>query len=488
MSDPALGKPPSKDASPASGSSGSSGSETDDYHDRRFWPNGKRPRGYRTKEGHEAAEKCKNYKSGVSVPHLSARCDTYEGVLKHAALGAIRSGGVSYGGKALVNFCLGLLKLMKGKGSLGQIFKGAFFGADAIRFGSFFGTFSFLWKLVNNGLKLYRGTDDRINGAIAGAIAGLSLIIETRERRVTFAQQMFIRSMQGVYNAGKYRGQFSFRHGDAFLFSIASAQVMYAYTMHPDTIPKELFSFMVKTACVPAEALAFNRARVRGFPVDLSQVADMVKKYKGTSQALATVAALNGHSDIIPCAVLHPSIDSCRTTNLQRLFHVTKTIFPVYATLNFVPLLVLRLKRLMKDPVKVFSKTSFNTLRSSVFLAVFVTLYQTQICSHRNLMQAGWSLGNSKYLYWLFGLTCSGAAIMIEQESRRAELAMYVLPKAATSLYKILLRKNWVVGIKHWEVLMFSFAMSLIMSFYQQEEQVLSPFVTKLTYHILGRS
>jgi hypothetical protein len=28
---------------------------------------------------------------------------------------------------------------------------------------------------------------------IIGAIAGLSLIIETRERRVTFAQQMFIR-------------------------------------------------------------------------------------------------------------------------------------------------------------------------------------------------------------------------------------------------------------------------------------------------------
>jgi hypothetical protein len=39
---------------------------------------------------------------------------------------------------------------------------------DAIRFGSFFGAFSFLWKLVNNGLKLHRGKDDRINGAIAG--------------------------------------------------------------------------------------------------------------------------------------------------------------------------------------------------------------------------------------------------------------------------------------------------------------------------------
>lgn len=92
MSDHALDTP-SKDATPALGSSGSSGSETDDYHNRKSWPNGKRPPGYRTKEGHEAAEKCKNYKSGMSVPHLSARCDTYEGVLKHAVLGAIRTSG-----------------------------------------------------------------------------------------------------------------------------------------------------------------------------------------------------------------------------------------------------------------------------------------------------------------------------------------------------------------------------------------------------------
>ncbi|KAF9907226.1 hypothetical protein EC991_011216 [Linnemannia zychae] len=457
--------------------------------DRASWVNGKRPKGYRTPEGKEAAEKCKNYKSGVSIPYLTHSCKTYEGVLKHAILGAIRSGGVSYGAKALVNLCLGMLKLMKGKGSFVKIFMDAFTGADALRFGSFFGMFSFLWKLVNNGLNLYRGTDDRINGAIAGAIAGLALFIEAPERRVTFAQQMFIRSMQGVYNAGKYRGQFSFRHGDAFLFAIGSAQVMYAYTMHPDTIPKEFFNFMVKTARVPAEALAFNRARVRGFPLDLKEVRAMVDRFNPTALTLQTVANMSETVDALPCAALHPWVDSCRATNIDRFMGVTKTIFPVYATLNFVPLVVLRMKRLLKDPVNVLSKTTFNTLRSSVFLAVFVSLYQTQICTHRNLLNAGWSfLGNSKYLYWLFGLVCAGSAIMVEQESRRAELAFYVLPKAADSLYRILYRKNWVKGVKHWEVMTFSFAMSLVMSFYQREEQVLSPFVTKMIYHILGKN
>ncbi|KAG0324222.1 hypothetical protein BGZ99_002054 [Dissophora globulifera] len=456
--------------------------------DRANWINGKRPKGYRTPEGKEAAEKCKHYKSGTTIPHLVNPCNTYEGILKHAVLGAIRSAGVSYGAKALVNLCLGMLKLMNGKGSFGRIVQDAFMGRDAVRFGSFFGMFSFLWKLVNNGLKLYRGTDDRINGAIAGAIAGLAILIESHERRVTFAQQMFIRSMQGVYNAGKYRGQFSLRHGDAFLFALGSAQVMYAYTMHPDTIPKEFFGFMVKTARVPAEALAMNRLLVRGFPLDLQQVKAMVNRHRPTARTLETVASMSGAVDPLPCAALHPWIDSCSTNNIERFTQVTKEIFPVYATLNFVPLVVLRMKRLLKDPVKVMSKTTFNTFRSSVFLAVFVAGYQTQICAHRNLLNAGWSLGNSKYLYWLFGLVCAGTSIFVEQESRRAELAMYVLPKAAESLYMILYRKNWVKGFKNWDVMLFSFSMSLIMSFYQQEEQVLSPFVTRLIYHVLGRS
>ncbi|KAI7815802.1 hypothetical protein BC939DRAFT_87666 [Gamsiella multidivaricata] len=388
----------------------------------------------------------------------------------------------------MVNLCLGMLKVMKGKGSFGQIFKDSFFGADALRFGSFFGAFSFLWKFVNNGLRLYRGKDDRINGAVAGAIAGLAILIESHERRVTFAQQMLIRAGQGVYNAGKHRGVFRFRHGDAVLFALACGQVMYAYTMQPESIPPEYLKFMVNTARVPTEALALNRARVRGFPVDVSQIMALVKRHRPTPKALETTAKLTEYTDVIPCAVLHSSYDSCTVNNAERFVQVTKNILPVYATLNFVPLLVLRMKRLMADPMNVISRTSFNTLRSSVFLAVFVVVYQSQICAHRNLMKRGWMNSNNKYMYWLFGVTCSGSAIMVEQESRRAELAMYVLPKAAESLYKILYQKNWVKGVKHWEVMMFSFAMSLIMSFYQQEEQVLSPFVTKLMYHILGRN
>lgn len=119
--------------------------------------------------------------------------------------------------------------------------------------------------------------------------------------------------------------------------------------MQPESIPPEYLKFMLNTARVPAEALAFNRARVRGFPVDVSQVQALVKRFKGTPKAAKTVATLTEYTNIIPCAVLHPAFDSCKVNNAERFVQVTKNILPVYATLNFVPLLILRMKRLLAE-------------------------------------------------------------------------------------------------------------------------------------------
>lgn len=59
-----------------------------------------------------------------------------------------------------------------------------------------FGSFSLLWKLINNGMRQYRGKEDRLNGMVAGAIAGLSILFEKKERRVDIAQQFFVRQVR----------------------------------------------------------------------------------------------------------------------------------------------------------------------------------------------------------------------------------------------------------------------------------------------------
>lgn len=97
-----------------------------------------------------------------------------------------------------------------------------------------FGVFAFLWKLVNNGMRIYRDKDDRLNGFVAGGVAGLAILCERADRRVDIAQQLLVRALQGGYNAGKARDILHFKNGDALLFGICCAQILYAYTVrHP---------------------------------------------------------------------------------------------------------------------------------------------------------------------------------------------------------------------------------------------------------------
>lgn len=107
------------------------------------------------------------------------------------------------------------------------------------RLSLFAGLFSFIWKLVNNTLAFNRKRDGKLNSAIAGGIAGLAILVETRENRVDIAQQLLARSMQAGYNALHTRQLLTLPHGDSFLFAISTASILYAYTMHPYTIPKE---------------------------------------------------------------------------------------------------------------------------------------------------------------------------------------------------------------------------------------------------------
>lgn len=109
------------------------------------------------------------------------------------------------------------------------------------------------------------------------------------------------------------------------------------------------------------------------------------------------------------------------------------------------------------------SRTALATLKSCAFLALFVTIYQYQICMHRKVVGTGITSFNSKYLYGLFGFVCSASSIFLEEKKRRGELAMYCLPIALKSFYQIAYQRKWIVRIKHFEVMMTSVAMAIIM-------------------------
>ncbi|KAI8063716.1 uncharacterized protein B0P05DRAFT_555409 [Gilbertella persicaria] len=415
--------------------------------------------------------------------------DTPKEVIQHAIKGASRAFLLAYGVRASVNFCLYLIRVLRKRAPWAHIFEASFANLDSIRFGAMFGSFAFLWKSINNGMRVYRGKDDRLNGLVGGAVAGLSILFEKKERRVDIAQQLLVRALQAIYNAGKARDIFYFENGDALLFAVTCAQVLYAYTMRPETLPPDFYAFMVKTARCPKGALLLNEKNVRGIPIATTEALDMIRKLRPTKHAVEVVSQLPANLPAIPCEMLHPWINGCQMTAVERFAKVFKSLLPVYGTLHFVPMFLLRTQHFKRDPMSMLSKTTLATLKSGAFLASFVTLYQYQICMHRQLLKTGligsW---NSKYIYYLAGFFCAYPSIFLEDKKRRSELALYVLPKAIQSFYHIAYSHHWIFKIKHFEVMMTSFAMGIIMSFYQEEADVLSAFVRKIMYQFFQKN
>ncbi|KAI9486495.1 MAG: hypothetical protein EXX96DRAFT_534748 [Benjaminiella poitrasii] len=448
-----------------------------------------KPLKHRTTSYQKLVTKLKTNPSESSNPKDWSKPDTYERIINHSIKGGLRSFILAYGVRATVSFCLYLIRIVRGKAQWSLILKASFQNVDPLRFGAMFGSFSFLWKSINNSMRLYRGKDDRLNGLVSGAVAGLSILFEKKERRIDIAQQLLVRALQAIYNAGKARDIFYFRNGDALLFGLTCGQVLYAYTMRPETLPPDFYSFMIKAARCPQGSLQLNAKTVRGLPITSKEAMEVVKKLRPTQHSIDFVSHMSTNTDPVACEIIHPWIDSCHTTALDRFVTVFKSFLPVYGTLHFVPMLLLRAKHFQRDPVTMLSKTSIATLKSGAFMATFVTLYQYYICLHRQLLKTGWfGNWNSKYIYYAAGFLCSYPAIFLEDKKRRSELALYVLPKAIQSFYQIAYSHQWIIKVKHFEVLMTSFAMGIIMSFYQEEANVLSSFVRKIMYQFFEKN
>lgn len=61
-----------------------------------------------------------------------------------------------------------------------------------------------------------------------------------------------------------------------------------------------------------------------------------------------------------------------------------------------------------------------------------------------------------KLVYWVAG-ALSGLSVLLEKKARRGELALYVLPRAADSLWYILVNRHLLPAIKNAEVSCFTF-------------------------------
>ncbi|KAJ6588659.1 hypothetical protein B0H19DRAFT_1100514 [Mycena capillaripes] len=352
----------------------------------------------------------------------------------------------------------------------------------------------------------------RWHSALAGAISGgLAIIWEKRSRRVVIAQQVFVRGLQGSYNSYSEQLGIHIPYGAVIVFSLACGQIMYGFFLRPDTLPRSYVSWIQAASKADPHSFVLNRKAVYEHVIDVPSLDRVIARSDVTPANMSALLALResalagspGLPHYGPCCTLHPMSDSCVGVQLTRFVEVSRWMLPIYSALHFVPSLLLRWRMFRDDPARFFVKASAGSLRSSAFLGAFVIICQGLFCIKHQLYEwlmdapAAFALRRllpqrlidvliSKGTWWFAGFA-TGLALLIEDRRRRAELAMYVLPKGLESLWVVLRGHGLIWHTGNWgEGVLAGVGMGMVMTIYQNDPQHLSGLVRKILYQFIG--
>ena len=179
------------------------------------------------------------------------------------------------------------------------------------------------------------------------------------------------------------------------------------------------------------------------------------------------------HIPCIPCAVMHRSTGctGCVSHVGASAAATFRKCFPFYLSIHLVPFAVLNAAKALRDPLGTVTKATAATARSTAFISAFVGLYMGTVCTHRNTVGK-----DHRALYYIAGLVAA-SALFIEKKSRRAELALYLMPRAVESLVATMAGKRMLPAVPHAELILFCVVSGGLMHLYENEPDTLAGFV-----------
>ncbi|KAG1859359.1 hypothetical protein DFJ58DRAFT_658336 [Suillus subalutaceus] len=479
--------------------------------------------------------------------------------MEHAGRGGLRAAAIAFALRASVNLVLATIRMGKvPKNMRLSLIQHAIFGKDSFRFAAMFGSFVTIYKATLNALPILIPVNERASppspfedededieapptpfevplsarqprlslsaqahqvwvrkktrrwhSMFAGALAGgLAVMFEKRSRRVVIAQQLFVRGLQGSYNAFTSKHGFHLPNGEVLMFCLCSTQIVYALFARPDTLPRSYTAWLTTASGAPSNAIKIvqDMNKTGTFDVqDLNKILsreDLIPANQVTllaSRAMAT----NSPPDFGPyplCGAVHPWVESCTHVPLPRFVTVFKWAFPIYGALHFVPMILFKRHAFLRNPLQKLGRAGWATIRSSAFLATFIATFQTWVCFKHYLyrMLSSQTLVKlpqkfidffvSKYSYGLGGLF-GALSLFVEEKRRRGELAMYVLPKGMESAWLTARGKGWVFHTGQFgEMILTAIGMSMVMVTHslQNDPQHLSGLVRRILFQFIG--
>lgn len=388
----------------------------------------------------------------------------------------LKSFAISFTFRVLTNILTRLPSLLRGRLQLEKLVK-AISDESSLRTALFMGCFSGGYTLIKGLLDKHRGENRQSNGIYAALIASFALLLEGDDQRKEIAQNVFVRALHCLYRILVSREKIKpVPNGEVLMFALSAAQVMYAYSKHPDTIPQGFYQFIVNTGPIPEFILKQGRLQVANLPVEYQAINEYCVKRGGPTNILK-----DAFPPYLPAAVLHPQQSNKVLNAIEVFLDSYGKVLPLYVSVTFFPLIMFHSRKLIQNPVFETLKSVLSASRSSSYLAGYVALYMLSVSTHRKMLEIGFAglQRDHKLVYYISGLIAS-LSILIEKSTRRTEFALYCMPKAMVSLFLVMEKHQLVRRIDKGEVLLFAVAMPILLFAYEFEQDVLDSMWTRL--------
>ena len=224
---------------------------------------------------------------------------------------------------------------------------------------------------------------------------------------------------------------------DAVVFAGSASLVMWAWFYLPDRLPRAYNKWIGDAAEVDARLVtALRRARLGEF--FYGKNTGQAPMLQGMCRDYGLPLEYGDPATCIPlpCEVVHMGTGtSCEVHAVSRFLRAYRFSLAMYLPLN----LLIKARSLSGRAIQQAVK---DALRSSAFLAAFISLFYYGICLARTrlgprlLSRYGFTAQD-----WDAGLgvgagcTLCGWSILIEAERRRQEIALFVAPRAAATFF-----------------------------------------------------
>ncbi|KAJ3010320.1 hypothetical protein HKX48_007460 [Thoreauomyces humboldtii] len=319
--------------------------------------------------------------------------------------------------------------------------------------------------------------------------SALALLVVKPAQRVDFAMFTVVRALDSLasFHGKDIRRRMREKgvpelvidNGDSVVFIACATQIIFCWLYFPQALPAAYVKWISQMSHFDPRLLEAVRLLGLGtmkYGVETGHGALLGPYCESLGVPYGAGNPANG---FIPCTLIHPQSTNCTT-------HLVNSVFRqgfgdaarIYVPVHLLPAILFHPRRFVDHPVRTVKQVTLAVTRSATFLALFICGVWAPICLLRNATRRDSMVGPA-----LGSLLC-GFSILVERKSRRREIGLYCVPKAAAAAWWMV-RNGRVTGkvagkvprLPGMDVVAFALGMGYLLTAFQGNPNALRPAV-----------